>query len=193
MQMRPGILLALGCMLCGPVALSAEVQSTEAEAAERSAQQIRQDRELADRMIGFGNAAGAREILARLCHEDGDDIACQNLGVMAMTGEGGEVDMAAGRAAFARGCDLQLPEACQNLADALVNGEGGPVEDVRALSLYYQLCTRGYGGRNCHRAAMMIETGRGVTEPDAAKAQEAYARACDLGFRPACQRVETGS
>jgi len=37
--MRPGILLALGCMLCGPVALSAEVQSTEAEAAERSAQQ----------------------------------------------------------------------------------------------------------------------------------------------------------
>jgi len=191
--MRFGTLLALAGLLCAPIATGADAQSVETGSTARSAQQIRQDRELADRMIGFGNAAGARDILVRLCHQDGDDIACQNLGVMAMTGEGGEVDMAAGRAAFARGCDLQLPEACQNLADALVNGEGGPVEDVRALSLYYQLCQRGYGGRNCHRAAMMIETGRGVTQPDAAKAHEAYERACDLGFRPACQRMETGS
>ena len=154
------------------------------------AQEIRRDRENADSLIRFGQPATAREILQTLCYDDGDDVACQNLGVMAMTGEGGVVDMAAGRAAFARGCDLQLPEACQNLADALVSGDGGPVEDVRALSLYLELCQRRYGGRNCYSAALMIEEGRGVTHPDAAKAQEGYRSACDMRYRPACDRVK---
>ena len=137
---------ALAVALCMPVAASAGGQSAEAEKTPRTAQEIRRDRENADSLIRFGQPATAREILQTLCYDDGDDVACQNLGVMAMTGEGGVVDMAAGRAAFARGCDLQLPEACQNLADALVSGDGGPVEDVRALSLYLELCQRRYGG-----------------------------------------------
>jgi len=107
---------------------------------------------------------------------------------MAMTGEGGAPDQADGRAAFARGCDLNLLAACQNLADALVAGEGGPVEDVRALALYLGLCQRGYGGRNCHRAAMMVEDGRGMTQPDRVKALEGYAAGCAKRFRPSCTR-----
>ena len=172
---------ALAVALCMPVAASAGGQSAEAEKTPRTAQEIRRDRENADSLIRFGQPATAREILQTLCYDDGDDVACQNLGVMAMTG---------GRAAFARGCDLQLPEACQNLADALVSGDGGPVEDVRALSLYLELCQRRYGGRNCYSAALMIEEGRGVTHPDAAKAQEGYRSACDMRYRPACDRVK---
>ncbi|MEL7691005.1 hypothetical protein [Citromicrobium bathyomarinum] len=180
---------ALAIALSTPVAASAGGQTANADKTPRTAQEVRKDRDEADRLIRFGQSATAREILQALCHDDGDDVACQNLGVMAMTGEGGEIDMAAGRAAFARGCDLQLLEACQNLADALVSGDGGPVEDVRALSLYLQLCERRYGGRNCYRAAMMIEQGRGVTHPDAAKAREGYRSACDMRYRPACDRV----
>tara|TARA_R100001129_G_scaffold161435_1_gene126349 strand:- start:400 stop:993 length:594 start_codon:yes stop_codon:yes gene_type:complete len=182
-------LFALAIAQGVPVAASAAEQQAVADKTARSEQDIRRDREKADSPLRFGDAAGARALLSTLCHEEGDDIACQNLGVMAMTGEGGEVDMAAGRAAFSRGCDLQLLEACQNFADALVNGEGGPVDDVRALSLYFQLCQRRYGGRNCYRAAMMIEQGRGVTHPDAGKAQEGYRSACEMRFRPACDRV----
>ncbi|MAK99787.1 MAG: hypothetical protein CL805_11860 [Citromicrobium sp.] len=186
------LLPALAVALCMPVAASAGGQSAGAEKMPRTAQEIRRDRENADSLIRFGQPATAREILQTLCYDDGDDVACQNLGVMAMTGEGGDVDMAAGRAAFARGCDLQLLEACQNLADALVSGDGGPVEDVRALSLYLELCQRRYGGRNCYFAALMIEEGRGVTHPDAAKAQEGYRSACDMRYRPACDRVKGG-
>jgi len=184
------LLPMLAIALCLPAAASAGGQSAEAEKTPRTAQEIRRDRENADSLIRFGQPATAREILQTLCYDDGDDVACQNLGVMAMTGEGGDVDMAAGRAAFARGCDLQLLEACQNLADALVSGDGGPVEDVRALSLYLELCQRRYGGRNCYRAALMIEEGRGVTDPDAARAQEGYRSACDMRYRPACDRVK---
>jgi len=36
----------------------------------------------------------------------------------------------------------------------------------------------------------MIEEGRGVTHPDAAKAQEGYRSACDMRYRPACDRVK---
>ena len=154
----------------------------------RSAQQIRQDRESADRLIAGGFAQTARPMLRALCFDDADDVSCQNYGVMAMTGEGGAPDPADGRAAFARGCDLNLLEACQNLADALVAGDGGPVEDVRALALYLGLCQRGYGGRNCHRAAMMVENGRGMTQPDRVKALEGYAAGCAKRFRPSCTR-----
>ncbi|MEL7707689.1 hypothetical protein AAG593_03655 [Citromicrobium bathyomarinum] len=154
----------------------------------RSEQQIRQDRENADRLIAAGAAPTARPLLRSLCFDDADDVSCQNYGVMAMTGEGGAPDQADGRAAFARGCDLNLLAACQNLADALVAGEGGPVEDVRALALYLGLCQRGYGGRNCHRAAMMVEDGRGMTQPDRVKALEGYAAGCAKRFRPSCTR-----
>ncbi|MBY8338305.1 hypothetical protein KYN89_14745 [Alteriqipengyuania sp. NZ-12B] len=154
----------------------------------RSEQQIRQDRDNADRLIAAGAAPTARALLRSLCFDDADDVSCQNYGVMAMTGEGGAPDQADGRAAFARGCDLNLLAACQNLADALVAGEGGPVEDVRALALYLGLCQRGYGGRNCHRAAMMVEDGRGMTQPDRAKALKGYAAGCAKRFRPSCRR-----
>lgn len=154
----------------------------------RSEQQIRQDRENADRLIAAGAAPTARPLLRSLCFDDADDVSCQNYGVMAMTGEGGAPDQADGRAAFARGCDLNLLAACQNLADALVAGEGGPVEDVRALALYLGLCQRGYAGRNCHRAAMMVEDGRGMTQPDRVKALEGYAAGCAKRFRPSCTR-----
>ncbi len=154
----------------------------------RSEEEVRQDRENADRLIAAGAAPTARPLLRSLCFDDADDVSCQNYGVMAMTGEGGAPDQAGGRAAFARGCDLNLLEACQNLADALVAGEGGPVEDVRALALYLGLCQRGYGGRNCHRAAMMVEDGRGMTQPDRVKALEGYAAGCAKRFRPSCTR-----
>lgn len=154
----------------------------------RSEQQIRQDRDNADRLIAAGAAPTARALLHSLCFDDADDVSCQNYGVMAMTGEGGAPDQAEGRAAFARGCDLHLLAACQNLADALVAGEGGAVDDVRALALYLGLCQRGYGGRNCHRAAMMVEDGRGMTRPDRAKALEGYAAGCAKRFRPSCTR-----
>lgn len=154
----------------------------------RSEEEVRQDRENADRLIAAGAAPTARALLRSLCFDDADDVSCQNYGVMAMTGEGGAPDQADGRAAFARGCDLNLLAACQNLADALVAGEGGPVEDVRALALYLGLCQRGYGGRNCHRAAMMVEAGRGMTQPDKAKALEGYAAGCAKRFRPSCTR-----
>ena len=190
MQLKPArwLMYAVGTILLSLPATGGASDPVEDRTA-RSEQDIRHDREKADSLLRFGDAAGARALLSRLCHEDGDDIACQNAGVMAMMGEGGSVDMAAGRAAFSRGCDLQLLEACQSLADALVNGEGGPVEDVRALSLYLRLCQRRYGGRNCYRAAMMIEEGRGMTHPDAAKAQEGYRSACEMRYRPACDRV----
>ena len=143
---------AIAAGLCLALVSGAHAAPDDPAPQTRSEQQVRQDRENADRLIAGGAAPTARPLLRSLCFDDADDVSCQNYGVMAMTGEGGAPDQAGGRAAFARGCDLNLLEACQNLADALVAGEGGPVEDVRALALYLGLCQRGYGGRNCHRA-----------------------------------------
>lgn len=150
---------------------------------------IRKQRAEAAQLSKFGDAAGARTILQRLCHEDSDDVACQNYGVMAMTGEGGSVDMVEGRAAFLIACQKNLLKACQNYADALLNGEGGPVDDPGALSLYAELCRRKYGGRNCFRAAKMIEDGRGVTHADRAKAYEGYMAACRQLYTKGCLRA----
>lgn len=180
-------------------------QVSEAEIRWADAQKLRKERgepcqladpdrvrkELADaeRLASFGDPTGARAILRRLCHEDGEDVACQNYGVMAMTGEGGSVDMAEGRAAFSTGCEKGFLLACQNYADALLNGEGGPLDDPRALSLYLKLCQKNYGGRNCYRAAQMVEDGRGVTHPDKAKALEGYKVACKQHYIKGCHRA----
>lgn len=150
---------------------------------------IRDLYEDADRLSKLGDAAGARAILQALCFEDADDVACQNYGVMAMTGEGGGVDMAEGRRAFLIACDQGLLKACQNYADALLNGEGGPVDDPGALEIYVELCQKKYGGRNCFRAARMIEDGRGVTQPDRAKAYEGYMAACRQLYTEGCLRA----
>ena len=179
---------AIAAGLCLALVSGAHAAPDDPAPQTRSEQQVRQDRENADRLIAGGAAPTARPLLRSLCFDDADDVSCQNYGVMAMTGEGGAPDQADGRAAFARGCDLNLLAACQNLADALVAGEGGPVEDVRALALYLGLCQRGYGGRNCHRAAMMVEDGRGMTQPDRVKALEGYAAGCAKRFRPSCTR-----
>lgn len=150
---------------------------------------IRQQRAEADQLSKFGDAAGARAILQRLCYEDSDDVACQNYGVMAMTGEGGSVDMTDGRKAFRIACENNFLKACQNYADALLNGEGGPIDDPGALGIYVQLCQKKYGGRNCFRAAQMIEDGRGVTHPDRAKAYEGYKAACRQLYTKGCLRA----
>lgn len=150
---------------------------------------MRLKREEAGQLASLGDHAGARAILQRLCREDADDVGCQNYGVMAMTGEGGSVDMAEGRKAFMIACEQDLLKACQNYADALLNGEGGPVDDPGALGLYMQLCQKKYGGRNCFRAAKMIEDGRGVTHADRAKAYEGYMAACRQLYTKGCLRA----
>ena len=75
---------------------------------------IRKQRSEADRLAKLGDAAGARSVLQALCFEDADDVACQNYGVMAMTGEGGSVDMPDGRRAFLIACNKNLLKGCQN-------------------------------------------------------------------------------
>lgn len=186
MQMRRFFLglATLGSLAAG-VPLAAQASG------ERDDQAIEQDRESVRQFMRLGLPDQARPILRSLCFEDSDATACQNYGVMAMTGEGGATDMTDGRAAFRKGCDGRLFKSCQNYADALVNGEGGAVDDPGALGIYLWLCQNSYGARNCFRAASMVEEGRGVTEADPAKAQEGYRRACELRFRPACERVRS--
>lgn len=177
-------LATLGCLVAG-VPLSAQA------ADQRTDQAIEQNRESVRQFMRVDLPDQARPILRRLCFEDSDATACQNYGVMAMTGEGGATDMADGRTAFRKGCEGGLFASCQNYADALLNGEGGAVDDPGALGIYLWPCQNSYGGRNCFRAASMVEEGRGVTEADPVKAQEGYRRACDLRFRPACERVRS--
>lgn len=154
-----------------------------------SENRIREQRAEAAQLAKVGDAAGARTILQRLCHDDSDDVACQNYGVMAMTGEGGSVNMVEGRKAFLIACEKNFLKACQNYADALLNGEGGTIDDPRALGIYVKLCQKQYGGRNCFRAAKMIEDGRGVTRPDRAKAYEGYMAACRQLYTEGCLRA----
>jgi hypothetical protein len=123
------------------------------------------------------------ESLRRSC-EDGNAVACSNLGNMYYGGEGVTRDLARAASLYQQACDGGSEEGCSNLGVLYENGEGVPQDFARAASLYQQACDGG-SGEGCSNLGLSYENGEGVPQ-DFARAASLYQQACDGGSALGC-------
>jgi TPR repeat protein len=85
-------------------------------------------------------------------------------------------------AMFRIGCDAGDLDACNGLGTCYARGEGVPQDNARAIELFTKACD-GNVGIGCKGLGDMFAT----TDP--VRAQAAYKRSCDLGYKRGCEHV----
>jgi TPR repeat protein len=87
---------------------------------------------------------------------------------------------------FTRACDAGHLLACSNLGSLYETASGTTRDARRAIDLYHRACTGGEP-RGCFNLGRMYERGDIGTSPAPGLAIEHYRRACEQGYRPACE------
>ena len=78
---------------------------------------------------------------------------------------------------------------CQSLEECdqkCSSGQPAAADPARAYRLYDLSCALGYPG-GCYNAAVLLESGRGVSK-NVQRARQLYARVCQMGSNTACER-----
>ncbi len=129
-------------------------------------------------------AAGAEQ--SRRACQQGDALACLNLGRHHL--EGGELQHNPSRALgyFRSACDLGRSEGCSNAAGMLFD-EDEMNQPLRAMPLYARACELG-DLRACTVAGMIYAEGNNVPQ-DYTRAESFFRRACDRGDVDGCRAL----
>lgn len=132
-----------------------------------------------------GQAADARASYARSC-ELGSWLGCRNLGVMLLSGNGGEADGPRALALLDASCDRGIALACDDRAVAFVLGAGGSeISEPRARELFERACAAGEAAACAHLGSALWRGELGF-EADAVAAEPLLDHACRDGVAHAC-------
>jgi TPR repeat protein len=137
-------------------------------------------------ILGEAHTLPAPDALAARCAE-GDFAACNDLGVVYLTGQGAAKDIIKAGALFRQACDGKLAEGCFNLGVLYENGTGVMADASRAAELYEKACQAGHAA-GCIGLGLLRQSGRGVPQ-DAAKAADLFAKVCDRGSADGCANL----
>lgn len=109
--------------------------------------------------------------------DSGNMIACDNLGIRYLKGDGVAKDAKQAASLFKRACDGGDAIGCHDLAESHRFGDGVAKDIPLAASLYQRGCDGGYASA-CAELALLYNDGDGVKQDDAKAALYAD-RACD--------------
>ncbi|WP_426753770.1 carboxypeptidase regulatory-like domain-containing protein [Myxococcus sp. Y35] len=132
--------------------------------------------------VSQADIARAKALFERAC-EGGDGEGCSGLGTLAL-GPMGMVRETAACEAFKKGCDADSASACENYGDACDEDFRRDYERLRHAE---RDCTQG-SSEDCEQAGLAHERGEG-TRRSLLRAAKRYARGCELGSFPSCERL----
>jgi Sel1 repeat len=118
------------------------------------------------------------EELQKRC-DGGNAIACDDLGVLYLKGDGVAKDAKKANALFQRACDGGDPVGCYDLAESYRFGDG-VAKDMKAAAAFYQRACDGGNAGGCSQLAIQYNGGEGVAQDDA-KAALFADRSCKGG------------
>jgi uncharacterized protein len=136
------------------------------------------------------DVAGAVVLYRRGCEMDGLVAAdsCNNLGQIFEGGHGGvDVDRAAARGWYARGCRLGDRQQCGKAKALGASDDEIALTEVAEIAAQQQACDRG-NGEECMKLAGRYRKGTGVPL-DVARANAMAERACDFEVAESCLNV----
>jgi TPR repeat protein len=133
------------------------------------------------------NTTYAARLLDQSCAA-GDGAACNDLGVLHGKGLGFPVDVARAETLYGVACDRGDIGGCANLARARTWGAEPPAPAAHAIETVSRACTSGSDARACAALATLRERGSAM-ERDEKLAASLFAKACDAGDYPSCDRL----
>jgi TPR repeat protein len=137
----------------------------------------------------------AADLYQRAC-DLGDVRGCNNLAVMFEKGDGRPQDVRRALEMYERSCNLNHALACRNVGRAYRDGLGADRDPARSAAAYskaFELSTKMCAGNvaeGCSNLGFMYRSGNEGVTADDAKAREFLKRACDLGYRAICSRID---
>jgi TPR repeat protein len=117
-------------------------------------------------------------------------IACNEWGSMLLNGRGGTPDVAKAQKAFTKGCKAKYGSSCYNLGLIYMLGKGTPKQPKLARSFFQKACTLRQPVA-CANLAFLMTRGLGGPKGTATQIKALMNKACQMGFRPACQKGKT--
>jgi uncharacterized protein len=125
----------------------------------------------------------SNEELQKRC-DGGEAIACDDLGVRYLKGDGAAKDLTRSAALFRRACDGGDSVGCYDLAESYRFGDG-VAKDMKAASAFYQRACDGKVANACAELAILYNDGEGVSQDDS-KAALFADRSCKGGASLGC-------
>lgn len=117
----------------------------------------------------------------------GQNLACNNLGVMRERGTGGPRDLGQAAMLYEAACTGGLVRACNNLGTLLRDGKGRPANPVESLALFNAACADGEPAACVNLGGQQL-AGLGVP-PDAVAAVESFRKSCEAGETLGCRNL----
>jgi TPR repeat protein len=117
----------------------------------------------------------------------GQNLACNNLGVLSERGIGGPPDPGQAATLYEAACLGGLVRACNNLGTLLRAGKGRPANPVESLALFRAACADGEP-MACANLGQQQLAGLGVP-PDAVAAVESFRQSCEAGESLGCRNL----
>ncbi len=128
--------------------------------------------------------------LFRTACESGNGEACNMLGIMHSSGEGGlSADLTRSRQLYQQACSDGWAWGCYNLAVRMRDGEGGDQDLSGAASNFAAACDGGVGD-GCNAAGIQFWGGKGVAK-DLLRANKYFTKGCDDDTAWACYNLAT--
>lgn len=143
---------------------------------------------LLDRESRHRDANRGRELLERVCFDEGSDPeACFVLGRTYEEGVGGDRDRTEASTFYRWACSANQTEACMRRGKLLYDGIGVPLDHGEAVAMYGRACD-GSEAEGCFWAGRILEEGTYIPrDPNAAA--EWFTRGCDLQSHRACNAL----
>jgi TPR repeat protein len=142
-------------------------------------------------MLGLklGNTPEGGAAYEQAC-DDGNPLACTNLGWMAQNGAGMRADLDAAVRLYKRGCDGSACSGrnnlgCVNLGRLYRDGIGVTQDERRAITLFREVCDRGDEARACSLAGTTLLFGKNV-EHNVAQSLALLEKGCNGGDAFGC-------
>ncbi len=120
--------------------------------------------------------------------DGGDGAACFEAGIDSESA--GEPDSGAQQAVvfYERGCNLRYAEACMKIGDLRSRNPVDEREVVAVADAYSKACDAGHP-EGCFKLGVMVEKGQSLFAPNPPLAKIYYRRACESGYKLACNRL----
>ncbi len=117
----------------------------------------------------------------------GENLACNNLGVLRERGTGGPPDPGQAATLYEAACVGGLLRACNNLGTLLRDGKGRPANPVESLALFRAACADGEPAA-CVNLGQQQLAGLGMP-PDAVAALASFRKSCEAGETLGCRNL----
>jgi hypothetical protein len=161
-------------------------QLERASAQVASAAQVAPAAQAVESAVGAKGPQVAAALYAASCLA-GQNLACNNLGVMREQGTGGAQDRSQAAMLYDAACKGGLVRACNNLGTLMRDGKGRPANPVESLALFHGACADGEPAA-CVNLGQQQLAGLGMP-PDAVAAMESFRKSCEAGESLGCRNL----